>query len=292
MAVITFNSAVYAQLGQGASLAPVDIKDATDFPMILGNSTVLRLYEDASNSLEFLGTGFRYLVSGGRLVDITGGTLATIRATVDGVTAFSFTGLSLSLPELYDRIATDNWLGVRNYLLSSRDTITGTSLGDLLYAGAGNDTLQGGGGADRLFSEDGADRVLGQLGADTLNGGAGNDTLIGGTGHDVLIGGLGADAFVFAEAGLHSDRITDFNEVQDVIRLDGDALGGFAYVGQLRGADFRLGAVADDASDRLMYQKATGQLWFDADGVGGRANVLLADLADGTNLSAADIIII
>ena len=58
---------------------------------------------------------------------------------------------------------------------------------------------------------------------------------------------------------------------------------------RLRAADFVLGTAAQDAADRVIYDRASGNLWYDADGSGRGAKVLVAELRDGTALGAGDI---
>jgi Ca2+-binding RTX toxin-like protein len=111
--------------------------------------------------------------------------------------------------------------------------MTGNDLGNVIYAGAGNNVIFGAGGVDTLsyaFGAGGpagvrvslgvttvqdtggsgsdriggfenltgsarADRLTGNAGANVLDGGAGNDLMAGGGGADTLIGGLGRDNF-------------------------------------------------------------------------------------------------
>lgn len=87
-------------------------------------------------------------------------------------------------------------------LSSGNDRANGMGGSDVMNGGAGNDLLEGGAGRDRL------------------SGGRGNDVLDGGAGSDVLSGGAGADQFVFARNG-GADRITDFAQGQDMIRVTG-----------------------------------------------------------------------
>ena len=66
-------------------------------------------------------------------------------------------------------------------------------------------------------------KVYGGEGNDTITGSQGDDLIDGGAGNDVMTGGDGADTFVFA---LGEDRITDFEDGYDVIRIAVD--GGYA----------------------------------------------------------------
>jgi Ca2+-binding RTX toxin-like protein len=52
------------------------------------------------------------------------------------------------------------------------------------------------------------------------------------------------------------------------------------------------GSSAADASDRIVYDSATGALYFDSDGNGSDPAVRIATLSPGLTLSAGDFIII
>ena len=140
---------------------------------------------------------------------------------------------------------------------------------NLAYTGSGN--FRGVGNA--------LDNVLtGGSGNDTLIGRAGNDTLAGGAGSDRYAGGLEADRFVFDDSpGSGSpSTITDFSSAQG----DRIVLAAEEY-GALQGS-------GGDLNDFLVYDRATGQLFFDADGSGEGAQVLIGVLANHAELSAAD----
>ncbi|SET74665.1 calcium-binding protein [Paracoccus homiensis] len=114
-------------------------------------------------------------------------------------------------------------------------------LDDVVYGGSGNDTIYGQGGPDRLFGNAGADHVFGGQGDDTIlgggghdrlwggdrndliSGGRGNDVIDGGKGSDTLTGDAGADKFIFTGG---RDRITDFQDDVDTIKIDRDFYSG------------------------------------------------------------------
>jgi Ca2+-binding RTX toxin-like protein len=85
---------------------------------------------------------------------------------------------------------------------SGKDTITGGSGADLIFAQSNSDTLTGG---------DGNDLLCGDSGSDTLSGGGGDDSLDGGSGGDRLTGGSGADRF---SGGSGVDAATDFTPAE------------------------------------------------------------------------------
>lgn len=174
------------------------------------------------------------------------------------------------------------------------DRLDGGEGHDRLEGGAGNDVLSGGNGNDRLDGHSGNDRLDGGAGNDTLIGGAGNDRLTGGLGRDVLTGGAGFDTFAFmtaAEAG-NIDTIRDFSPFYDTIVLENAVFRGLA-VGALSETAFHIGPSAASAEDRIIYDSASGALFYDPDGVGGRAQIRFATLAGSPdNLTAADFFVI
>nr|MCU0536532.1 calcium-binding protein [Hydrococcus sp. Prado102] len=119
----------------------------------------------------------------------------------------------------------------------------------------------------------------------------GDDILSGGLGRDVLIGGVGRDRFVYHSRSQRSDRINDFSPVADTIVISARGFGGGLRRGVLLGSQFRVGAVARDANDRFIYNRATGVLWFDADGIGAGARIPIAALDAGLAMTNADIFV-
>ncbi|MEZ0168900.1 calcium-binding protein [Microvirga sp. TS319] len=158
----------------------------------------------------------------------------------------------------------------------------------------GNDTFIGGSGRDRLSGSSGHDRITGGSGKDTVNGGTGNDTLDGGTGNDTLTGGTGRDIFVFKDRpGLaNADRIIDYNKTSDSFQLDNKYMTKLGGPGRLSSSKFVVGKVAKDHDDHLIYDKGTGKLYYDADGSGGQAQVLIAQFTNKIALTASEFTII
>jgi Ca2+-binding RTX toxin-like protein len=137
-----------------------------------------------------------------------------------------------------------------------------------------------------------ANSLFGNAAANKLNGGAGDDKLHGGAGKDELTGGSGLDRFVFDSAlngATNVDKILDFNVADDGIYLDRAVFKAVAS-GALAASAFAPGTTAADAGDRILYDQASGNIWYDADGSGAGAAILFATVTAGTALTAADFI--
>jgi len=135
--------------------------------------------------------------------------------------------------------------------------------------------------------------ITGNQSSNVLQGGSGNDRLAGGGGADVLVGGVGNDTFVFdtAPAAGNVDRIADFGVVSgnnDIIALHAGIFGALAGAGPLAVANFHLGKSAADTGDRIIYDRTTGNLFYDPDGTGAAKATLFAHLDTRPLLSAAD----
>jgi serralysin len=140
----------------------------------------------------------------------------------------------------------------------------------------------------------GADRLLGNDAANNLSGGSGNDLLYGYGGKDKLTGGSGADIFVFASSLTSSstDTIRDYSVAADTIRLENAYFQALTRTGTLASSAFHTGSAAHDSSDRIVYNKSAGALYYDADGTGVAAPVKFAQLAAGLGLTHADFYVI
>jgi Ca2+-binding RTX toxin-like protein len=136
-----------------------------------------------------------------------------------------------------------------------------------------------------------ADQSLaGTAGDDGLVGGAGNDVINGGAGNDALVGGAGSDTFVFGSASGGVDTVIDFNASGsaasgDFVELSQAAFSGLATAaGSGLAADEFASSNGGGAGDvvgagvHVIYDSATGNLYYDADGGDAAGRALLATL--------------
>lgn len=231
-----------------------------------GNDT---LYGQSGNDLLDGGTGTDRLVGGG------GNDTYVVDAAGDVIVESAGAGVDTV------RSATTRTLGsnLENLVLTGSAAVNGSgnSLANQLTGNGGANSLAGGGGNDRL------------------SGGVGNDTLNGGSGLDALIGGSGLDQYRFSaalNATTNVDSITGFVSGSDRLALNDAVFAGIGAPGTLAAGAFRLGTIAGDANDRIVYDAGTGALYFDADGNGAGAAIRFATLAPGTMLVAGDFVVI
>jgi Ca2+-binding RTX toxin-like protein len=162
----------------------------------------------------------------------------------------------------------------------------------ILTGSAGRDGR--GNGADNIIiGNSGGNLLSGGGGNDIVDGGAGDDLVYGHVGSDTLTGGAGRDRFLFnvAPGSSNVDAILDFSPSHDVINLAEYIFTRAGPRGTLSDAAFQLGTVAADASDRIVYDPASGQIFYDRDGVGGAGQVLFATVDAGTPLTSADFVV-
>ncbi|WP_370303017.1 hypothetical protein [Pseudooceanicola sp.] len=98
-------------------------------------------------------------------------------------------------------------------------------------------------------------------------------------------------------SGHHLDLIGDFEPGTNKILLDHDVFksltdsnGGSS--GELDVSQFKIAERAGDADDHIMYKWKTGELFYDADGAGGQAQVLIAELDLRMSLDHSDFLIV
>jgi Ca2+-binding RTX toxin-like protein len=161
-------------------------------------------------------------------------------------------------------------------------------------------TIWGTARIDTLTGENGHDTIYGSSGNDQLYGALGNDLLHGGTGNDRLWGQGGKDVFVFdtrPNKSTNVDRVYDFRSADDSFYLDNKY---FTKLGsgtlsrpKKFGSDmFTEGNKAQDAEDRIVYDKNTGNLYYDQDGTGSKAQVKIGTISNKTKLAYHDFFVI
>lgn len=152
--------------------------------------------------------------------------------------------------------------------------------------------LSGTAGNDQLVGSTENDRLSGGKGNDQLTGDAGDDDLSGGRGKDRLTGGEGRDRFFFSNPKEGIDRITDFAVPLDTIVVSAKGFKGGLKSGKvIRRSQFQIGKQAADDTDRFIYNKGTGALFFDADGIGGSRQIQFAKLSSGLAMTHRDILV-
>ena len=161
-------------------------------------------------------------------------------------------------------------------------TVTGTTRDDTLVGSKLDNVLQGLAGDDLLKGLRGNDRLV---------GGEGKDRLIGGPGKDTLRGALGADEFTYLTKNQGNDVIVDFTSGLDRIVVREKGFKGGLNTGVLARERIVYGAEARDSRDRFIYNTQS-ELWFDGDGSGSQAAVLIAKFQNRPIVRSSDIFVI
>ncbi len=123
-----------------------------------------------------------------------------------------------------------------------------------------------------------------------------DNVIIGREGSDTLRGQAGADTFVFDRpiGADNVDRILDFNTNEanegDILQMKQTYFPGIVK-GVLDAAHFVAGTAALDADDHFIFDQASGQLWFDADGSGAGGQELVVTFDQNALVTASDILI-
>lgn len=258
--------------------------------------------------------------------------IPTVSLEAPPVPSSVVSAISTTLPAGAKTLLLTGSAAIRGIGNDSDNVITGNVGANLLDGRGGADTMRGGEGNDVFIVDDVRDRAIeaNDAGRDTvkasvsfaLAGGAdnlvltgvddldgkgnslanvitgndGNNTLSGGLGNDRLIGGAGDDTFVFATrpSPANVDRIHDFTHGYDTIALD-HAIFAKLAAGPLPSHAFKditAPSAKLDASDRILYDRDTGSLFYDADGSGPIKAVRFAVLDDHPKVNHADFLIV
>ncbi|MHC5761790.1 beta strand repeat-containing protein [Nostoc sp.] len=226
-------------------------------------------------------------LDGGTGIDSLNGGVGNDIYTVDNLNDTITEGLNAGTDLVNSAVSLVLGDNLENLTLTGSSAINGTG-------NSFNNTLTGNTGVNLLNGADGDDSLLGNLGNDTLLGGAGNDSLFGGIGRDTLTGGNGRDSLYLTDTRTGGyDVITDFTVGDDTIFVSKAEFGlSQSQNTTLESGLFRLGTSATTAADRFIYNQTTGNLFFDKDGVGGTAQVQIAQFSNQALLTSTDITVI
>ena len=130
--------------------------------------------------------------------------------------------------------------------------------------------------------------------ANVIYGNAGQNILSGLEGNDILFGLGGRDYFLFERAlnaTTNADHVRDFEPIDDSIWLSRGVFSSLP-AGSLPETAFRVGSGASTPDHRIIYESASGRLFFDHDGVGGASQVLFATLTTHPTIDASDFLVV
>ncbi|MEH1885096.1 beta strand repeat-containing protein [Nostoc sp.] len=274
-----------ATIGTGNSLDNILIGNGSANTLTGGDGKD-SLFGSSGNDSLIGGAGDDTLDGGAGIDSLNGGDGNDIY-TVDNLSDIITEGLNAGTDLVNSSVSWVLGDNLENLTLTGTGAITGTgnSLNNILMGNTGANTLSGGDGNDRLFGNSGNDSLVGGIGDDSLYGGVGKDTLSGGAGRDSLY-------LTDTRTGGY-DTITDFTGADDTIFISKAEFGlSQAQDTTLDQSLFRLGTIATTASDRFIYNQSTGSLFFDKDGLGGTAQVQIAQFSNNALLGSANITVI
>jgi Ca2+-binding RTX toxin-like protein len=283
---LTLAGGAVVGVGNGLGNQIVGNNFANTLSGLAGNDSLFGL---GGNDNMFGGIGNDFLNGGLGADTMTGGTgndTYIVDNPGDIVTEFAGGGIDQIISSISTSLNFGGRLNVENLTLTGTAAVgVGNALNNTIIGDNVNNNLIGLGGNDRLF---------GGIGADTLQGGVGNDLHNGGAGIDTIVTGAGSDTILFnAPLGVaNADRVLDFAPASDTMLLENAVFTGLTQGAFLPAGDFVVGAAAVDASDRIIYNQATGNLFFDQDGNGAAAQVLFANLANTPVLTSNDFFVV
>jgi Ca2+-binding RTX toxin-like protein len=181
-----------------------------------------------------------------------------------------------------------------NYTTTTNGMITGGSNDGTTFKNIEGFNITTGSASDTidLSAATSSVTVNSSAGNDTIYGGSSDDTIYGGAGNDTLYSGAGNDVFGFSNPTEGIDKIMDFGTGNDKIGISRSGFGDNAVFSSdslvgaaLDPSRFYLGASATTSSQRFIYNQQSGALFYDPDGVGGKAQVRIAQMVGNPNLS-------
>ena len=289
---LSLTVAQYQGLGSVA-LTPTDIVTLADLGTTLATLTPGEIAALAGNGIDVINatdnglslTVAQYLALGA--VNLTGGDTVTLRDTGAHLAGLSPVALAALPGNGIDRLdATDDIIVLNlaqaqtldSSQLSSDDTIAinGTAAGEFIGGFAFNDSIAAG-ARQRHAQRAGRRRRAFRRRRSRR--------------HD---GRRRIDKFLFARAPVAAnvDHITDFAHGQDVILIENASSPPPVRASVLSGARFFVGAGAHDATDRFIYNRSTGALFYDRDGTGHAAKQLVAILDHHPVLTHDDLFVV
>jgi Ca2+-binding RTX toxin-like protein len=143
-------------------------------------------------------------------------------------------------------------------------------------------------------AEPALNHMYGTMGNDRIVGTAGDDMIWSLGGKDILTGGAGNDSFIFAKPGKKNvDTIKDFSKTDDYLALDNAFFKGVGNGPILNSSAFHSNntGLAHDSNDRIIQDKNSGKIYYDADGTGSKAGILIANIQPNLKLAHTDFLV-
>lgn len=205
---------------------------------------------------------------------------------------------------------TSGWVEIRENADEGLDTIIstgsaplfGANVEKLILTGNASATIYGNALDNMIIGNAGDNELFGGDGNDVIHGGGGNDTFVGGLGTDTLIGGLGSDQFILdLDTSATRDLIRNFEHGKDKLVLQSMLFEALPFedrpvnefgLGSVKDSEFIIGTKALTAEQHLIYDQTRGALFYDADGSGREASVMIAIFDNKPTITVQDFAVV